>query len=108
MRLMKIETLSDDEKNIRKIADLAVSECGATSAHVDQTSSVYRWNGEIIHRPEYRLEIICTEDQMEQVLILIKENHNYELPAITWQEIGAEKRTADWIRICREITCAIA
>ena len=75
MRLMKIETFSDDETIVGRIADLAVTECGAASAHIDQTSSVYRWNGKIIHSPEYRLEIICTEDQMEQVLIMIKEKN---------------------------------
>ena len=98
MRLMRIETFSDDEKIIGKIADLAVSECGAASAHIDQTSSVYRWNGEVRHSREYHLDIICTEEQMDDILVMIRETHDYELPAITWQEISAEKRTADWIR----------
>ena len=98
MCLIKIETFTDDEITASRIADLAVAECGAASAHIEQTASVYRWNGEIRHSTEYHIDIIGTEDQKDRIFMMIKENHNYAQPAITWQEISAEKRTAEWIK----------
>ena len=95
--LFVIVTYSDNRTALIKIADVLI-QTGIPSVHISSPSgqSFYRYKGQRNVSVEYMLDVLCPKELLYDVVKLIKQIHNYELPAITWYEVHAEDDTYDW------------
>jgi len=82
----RITTFSEDKNVIAKISVKLIEEKLAASTHTDKVVSSYWWNGKVVGTEEYRLEIITKVDKIDEIVKIIKEIHNYEVPEIQIDE----------------------
>lgn len=78
----RITTLSKNKETIAKISVKLIQSKMAASTHTDKVLSSYWWKGKVVDEDEYRLEIITREDKVDEIVNVIKENHDYEVPEI--------------------------
>ena len=77
------------------IAD-ALMQSGIPSVHLSTVQSWYRWKGKRYSVEEYKMDIFCMKEMLADVIAVIKRNHNYEVPSITWIEVGCDDNTYAW------------
>ena len=61
--------------------------------------SLYHWQSRIEDEPEWLVEMKSMRVHVPALVALIRAEHPYELPAITWVEADAERETADWVKL---------
>jgi periplasmic divalent cation tolerance protein len=92
-----VRTRTDVESVARAIADQAVDQRIAAYAHVTgPSSSVYRWDGAVVSAPEWEVEFVCPVDRTGQIVALVLEGHNYELPSLLIETRQATAAYAAW------------
>lgn len=94
-KLVSVVTYSDDKTALTLIADNLL-QLGIPSVHLSVVESWYRWKGKRCFADEYKLDILCTKELLADVIAVIKRNHNYEVPAITWVEVVCDDNTYAW------------
>ena len=93
--LLVVTTYSNDKTALTVIAD-CLMQSGIPSVHLSAVQSWYRWKGKRCSADEYKLDILCTKESLADVIAIIKCNHNYEVPAITWTEVDCDDNTYAW------------
>ena len=94
-KLLVVVTYSDDKSALDSIAD-GLMQIGIPAVHISKVDSWYRWKGERHNTMEYKLDVLCTHVLLVDVISLIRRNHNYEVPAITWSEVNTDDNTFSW------------
>ena len=93
-----VTTLSDNLDNINKIQKELLEKHLVSGCQVSEVNSTYWWNNKINESKEYKLEVRTLEKLFSDIELIIKQNHNYELPEISYYEIkNASKEFFDWI-----------
>ena len=92
-----IKTLSDDLKVIKNIQSALLEQHLVAGCQISEVESSYWWNDKIENTKEYCLQMRTLEDNYNKIETIIKENHNYELPEISYYEIKGSKEILDWI-----------
>lgn len=82
MDLLAVYTTVATREDARTIARALVERRLAACVQVEPIESFYRWAGEIVQEPEYRLLAKTTEDRWQVVEDAIRSLHPYALPAI--------------------------
>jgi len=71
----------------------------AACAQIEQIESVYRWDGELRHEPEFRIMFKTVAERHAELEAAIRALHSYELPAIYAIAVDkAEARYATWVK----------
>lgn len=83
---IRITTFSSDKSAIAKISVKLIESKLCASTHTDKILSSYWWDGKIVDTEEYRLEIISRMDKKDEIVKVIRELHDYEVPEIQIDE----------------------
>ena len=82
MPFLLILTTVGDEPTARRLAHTLVEEGLCACAQIERIDSVYRWKGEVVQEPEWRVLFKTGAERYAQVEQRLRELHPYELPAI--------------------------
>ena len=98
MDLLAVYTTVGTRQDARRIARSLVEARLAACAQIDEIESFYRWKGEIVNEPEYRVLLKTTEARYAAVEAAIRALHPYELPAIHAVELEeVYEPYAEWV-----------
>ena len=92
-----VTTLSDNLNIIKKIHKGLLEKHLVSGCQISEVNSTYWWNNEINESNEYKLEVRTLEKLFSKIELIIKQNHNYELPEISYYEINGSKEILEWI-----------
>lgn len=92
-------TTTDDIKIAEDISKKLVEESVARCVWRDDVTSTYEWEGKVKSSKEYRLFIKTTKDKFEKIESIIKNIHNYDLPAIIEVDLSnGNKEFLEWLK----------
>lgn len=98
MALLAVLTTVDDETRARELATALVERKLVACAQISRIDSVYRWQGDIVNEPEYRLLLKTTESNYAALEQAILELHPYDTPAILALPVAAAAAAfGDWV-----------
>lgn len=92
-----VTTLSDNLNIIKNIQKGLLEKHLVSGCQISEVNSTYWWNNEINESNEYKLEVRTLEKLFSKIELIIKQNHNYELPEISYYEINGSKEILEWI-----------
>ena len=92
-----VTTLSNSLDCINKIQKVLLEKHLVSGCQISEVNSTYWWDNKINESKEYKLEVRTLEKLFSKIEVIIKENHNYELPEISYYEIKGSKEILDWI-----------
>lgn len=92
-----VTTLSDNLNIIKNIQKGLLEKHLVSGCQISEVNSTYWWNNEINESNEYKLEVRTLEKLFSKIELIIKQNHNYELPKISYYEINGSKEILEWI-----------
>ena len=92
-----VTTLSDNLESIIKIQKELLENHLASGCQISEVNSTYWWNNKINESKEYKLEVRTLEKLFSDIELIINQNHNYELPEISYYEINGNKEILEWI-----------
>lgn len=95
--MIEIHTTCKNLKDAETISKLLLKEKFAACASYFEIESHFAWKGKISKGKEIMLIIKTNAKQKDNAIKLIKSNHSYELPIITWNEVNTTKDAKDWI-----------
>tara|TARA_Y100001960_G_C14523405_1_gene752466 strand:+ start:317 stop:625 length:309 start_codon:yes stop_codon:yes gene_type:complete len=85
-----ISTTSNSESSLKKIASEVLknnlSPC-TQILKIDQSG--YIWEGEIVYKPEFKLEIKTIASYQDKILSIIEKMHNYKVFELSSYEINS-------------------
>jgi periplasmic divalent cation tolerance protein len=96
MDLLAVYTTVATRDDACTIARALVERRLAACVQIEPIESFYRWQGEIVQEPEYRLLAKTTERGYAAVEAAIRDLHPYALPAI--HAVGLEEVHAPYAR----------
>lgn len=82
MPFLLILTTVGQPEDAQRLAHALVSEGLCACAQIERIDSVYRWKGEVVQEPEWRILFKTAADRYTQVEARLHALHPYELPAI--------------------------
>ena len=82
MSFLLILTTVGQPDDAQRLAHALVSEGLCACAQIERIDSVYRWKGEVVQEPEWRILFKTAADRYAQVQERLRALHPYELPAI--------------------------
>jgi periplasmic divalent cation tolerance protein len=97
--VMVLTTVASEEQAgalARSLVEARLAAC----VHIQPIRSVYRWKGEVLDEPEWRLAIKTTADRYEAVERHIRERHSYEAPEIV--RVAIDGGSAEYLRWIEE------
>ena len=98
MQLLAVLTTIDDEIRARALAVELVEQGLVACAQISRIESVYRWKGETVQEPEFRLLLKTSAARYAELEHAIGELHPYECPAIIALPVErVEAEYGDWI-----------
>lgn len=80
--MLMILTTVGTEADARQIAHVLVHEGLCACAQIERIDSVYRWKGEVVQEPEWRILFKTAAGRYPEVEQRLCQLHPYELPAI--------------------------
>ncbi len=93
-----VVSLCDNIDIAHKIQNELLDKRLIAGCQISEVESTYYWNGAIEKTHEYRIEMRTREDLFFEIQRVIKENHSYEVPEISYYEIkGGSKEFLNWI-----------
>lgn len=92
-----VTTLSDNLNIIKNIQKGLLEKHLVSGCQISEVNSTYWRNNEINESKEYKLEVRTLEKLFSKIELIIKQNHNYELPEISYYEINGSKEILEWI-----------
>ncbi|MEN9886604.1 MAG: hypothetical protein RL758_1182 [Pseudomonadota bacterium] len=96
--LLVITTVSQAD-DAQRLAHALVDEGLCACAQIERIDSIYRWQGEVVQAPEWRVLFKTALDRYAQVEQRLRELHPYELPAIySLQPKHALPAFSDWVQ----------
>ncbi len=98
MQLLAVLTTIDDEIRARALAVQLVEQGLVACAQISRIESVYKWEGETVQEPEFRLLLKTSEACYAELEHAIGELHPYDTPAIVALPMArVEAEFGDWI-----------
>ena len=98
MPFLLILTTVGQADDAQRLARTLVEEGLCACAQIEGIDSVYRWKGEVVQEPEWRILFKTASDRYSQVEKRLRALHPYELPAIySLRPEQALPAFADWV-----------
>ena len=82
MPFLLVFTTVGREADAQRLAQALVGEGLCACAQIEAIHSVYRWQGELVQEPEWRLLLKTTAERYAPVEARLRALHPYALPAI--------------------------
>jgi len=82
MPFLLILTTVGSAEDAHRLSRTLVEEGLCACAQIERIDSIYRWKGEVVQAPEWRMLLKTAIDRYPQVEQRLRELHPYELPAI--------------------------
>ncbi len=83
-----------------RIGAAAIAQRCAASVHLQSEGlSIYRWQGEVARGREVVAIFTTTAEALGGLAALIRAEHPYDTPALTWSLCSADAATAEWARV---------
>ena len=92
-----VRTFCGDKDNANKIIDLLLEKKLIVGSQLSEVHSKYWWNNYLEEGVEYKIEFRTKESKFKEIEQLIKENHTYKLPEVSYNEINGSKEFEEWI-----------
>jgi len=86
-----------DQETARALSRAALKARLIACANLSQSESIYRWQGKIETATETVALFKTRHCHLEDLLILIRSEHPYDQPAVTWFEANSSVQTASWL-----------
>ncbi|MBV0912648.1 divalent-cation tolerance protein CutA [Anianabacter salinae] len=87
-----------DEATAEAIARAAIAARLAACANLQgPVKSLFHWEGAVDSGTEWALAFKTRDACAQRLVALIRAEHPYDLPAITWTRVQADADTAAWI-----------
>ena len=98
--MITIETISDSKKALKAMAVDLLNKRLTACTHISKISySSYIWEGEIITKKEYKLNVKTIEKHKKSVISIIEEKHNYEIFELSINDIcNLDKNYKKWFK----------
>ncbi|MEO3976008.1 divalent-cation tolerance protein CutA [Streptomyces sp. CAU 1734] len=77
-----LTTTANSEEKAAALAEAAVGERLAACAQIHPVASVYRWEGEVEHEREWRIDFKTRGELTRALSAFITERHDYKTPEI--------------------------
>jgi periplasmic divalent cation tolerance protein len=100
MEYEMILTTVASEDEARALARSLVEARLAACVQIQPIQSVYRWKGEVLEEPEWRLVVKTVAKRYVEVERHIREQHSYETPQII--RVRIEGGSADYLKWVEE------
>ena len=86
--MISISTTSDSKEVLKNISKELLKQKLTSCAHIIKISkSSYIWEGEVVQKKEYKLDLKTIEEKETLVVDCIKRNHNYKTFELSKQKI---------------------
>ncbi len=98
--MISISTTSDSKEVLKNISKELLKQKLTPCTHIIKISkSSYIWEGEVVQKKEYKLEIKTIEEKESLVIECIKKNHNYKTFELSKEKIESlNKEYNDWFK----------
>ena len=98
MPFLLILTTVGQADDAQRLAHTLVEEGLCACAQIEEIRSIYRWQGEVVSEPEWRILFKAAPDRYAQIEQRLAQLHPYELPAIySLRPDQALPAFADWV-----------
>lgn len=100
--MIHVTTTCDTMETARKLARAALEARLAACVNViPGIVSLFHWQGAVEEETEVAATFKTNETHRDALVELIRRNHPYDLPVITWEAVGTTNEAARW---CQEET----
>lgn len=82
MDLLLVVTTLDSEEAARAMATALVAKELVACAQITKIRSIYRWQGDVLDEPEFRLLLKTSAARYDELRAAILAGHPYDVPAI--------------------------
>ena len=94
---VKIETTFASSEDAVKMAKLLIDSKFIACANISEITSIYEWKQKLEKTAEWLLGIKTCDTLVQKCVEMIKQNHPYELPMITWRVLDTTQDYANWV-----------
>ena len=93
-----ISTTSNCENTLKKITSEVLDKNLSPCTHILKIHQAgYIWQGEIVYKPEFKLEIKTLKFYQKKIISIIEKHHNYDVFELCINKINsANKKYNDW------------
>lgn len=96
--MLHLSTTCPDIGTAKSIARAALLDRLCACANIlPGVVSVFHWQGAVEEEAEVLLVFKTTEARRQGLIALIERLHPYDLPVITWEEVGTTGAAAEWV-----------
>ena len=92
-----VRTFCGNIENANKIIDILLEKKLIVGSQITEVYSKYWWNNYLEESQEYKLEFRTKESKYNEIEQVIKENHTYKLPEISYCTLKGSKEFEEWI-----------
>jgi periplasmic divalent cation tolerance protein len=97
--MIHVTTTCPDLDCARKLAGAVVQARLAACANVTPgVRSLFHWQGHIEEEEEVSLTLKIQAEHRAAVVEMLEDQHPYDLPVITWEEVGSTPDAEAWLR----------
>ena len=98
--MISISTTSNSKEVLKNISKELLRQKLSPCTHIIKISkSSYIWEGEIVQKKEYKLEVKTVEEKERLVIDCIKKNHNYKTFELSKKKIKSlNKDYNEWFK----------
>tara|TARA_B100001175_G_scaffold295575_1_gene283755 strand:+ start:307 stop:615 length:309 start_codon:yes stop_codon:yes gene_type:complete len=98
--VISISTTSNSKEVLKNISKELLRQKLSPCTHIIKISkSSYIWEGEIVQKKEYKLEVKTVEEKERLVIDCIKKNHNYKTFELSKKKIKSlNKDYNEWFK----------
>lgn len=77
-----VTTTTDTAEEAQSLAGALVTARLAACAHIEETDSIYWWQGEVEHAHEWRIELKTPQHRAAELQQAILDTHSYDTPQV--------------------------
>ena len=95
--MIHVSTTCPDLESARDLASAALEARLAACANITpQLLSLFHWQGAIAEEEEVLLQLKTRAAHRDSLVSLLADEHPYDLPVITWEEVSAGSDAEAW------------
>ncbi len=97
-KMICISTTSNCESTLKKITSEVLGKKLSPCTHILKIhQSGYIWKGEIVYKPEFKLDIKTLNSCQKKIITIIKKHHNYDVFELCVNRVNsANEQYDDW------------
>lgn len=96
--MLHLTTTCPDLETARSLAADALEARLAACANITPgVLSLFHWDGAVQEEEEVQVTFKTTPARLDDLVALIEADHPYDLPVITWEEVGCTEEVDRWL-----------